>query len=112
MLASCLFVQEESSPDRHEVEDEAVDALGIPGWDRVDELAKSLIELEGLAVSASQAQDIQRLYDRLVDYGKRPILFKPRPLRPSRGRRKSGHISVEAMKRLVAELDLLIRHIY
>lgn len=67
MLASCLFVQEESSPDRHEVEDEdeAVDALGIPGWDRVDELAKSLIELEGLAVSASQAQDIQRLYDRL-----------------------------------------------
>lgn len=66
MLASCLFVQEESSPDRHEVEDEdeAVDALGIPGWDELAK-AKALIELEGLAVSASQAQDIQRLYDRL-----------------------------------------------
>ena len=30
---------------------------GIPGWDRVDELAKALIELEGLAVSTSQAQE-------------------------------------------------------
>lgn len=81
-----------------------MDVSGIPGWDRVDELAKALIELDGLAVTTSQAQDIEDLYDRLVDYDKTPILFKPQPLRPSRGRfgrkMQSGHMSVEAMKRL------------
>ena len=84
-------------------EAEAVDARGILGWDRVDKLAKALITLEGLAVTTSQAQEIELLYNRLVEYDRRPIQFQPRPQRPSRGRfsrkKTSGHKSVEAMKR-------------
>ena len=77
-----------------------MDSSGIPGWDRVDNLAKALI---GLAVTTGQAEDIESLYNRLVDYDKWPILFQPQPQRPSRGRfgrrKASGHMSVEAMKR-------------
>ena len=84
-------------------DEEAVDARAIPGWDRVDALAKALLELEGLAVTSSQAQQIEHLYNRLVEYDKRPILFKPRLQRPTRGRfsrkKQSGHVSIEAMKR-------------
>jgi hypothetical protein len=97
-----VFPQEESDAIL-QADEEAVDASGIPGWDRVDDLAKALIGLEGLAIVNSEANEIERLYNRLVEYDKRPILFKPRPQRPSRGRfsrkKQSGHMSVEAMKR-------------
>jgi hypothetical protein len=108
--AACLLesdsgedeTEEESSASLQE-DEVAVDAAGIPGWDRVDDLAKALTELDGLAVSTSQAQEIEHLYNRLVDYDKRPILFHPRRQRPTRGRfarnKQSGHMSVEAMKR-------------
>ena len=70
----------------------------------MDELAKALIELDGLAVTTSQDQEIEDIYKRLVDYDKTPILFKPQPQRPFRGRfgrkQQSGHMSVETMKRL------------
>ena len=100
-------IQEEIADQR----EEAVDASGIPGWDRVNDLAKALIDLDGLAVTASQAQKIEHLYNRLVDYDKQPILFHPRHQRPSRGRfarkKQSGHMSVEAMKRLLSNCFLV-----
>ena len=99
------YLQEESSASLQE-DEVAADASGIPGWDRVDDLAKALMELDGLAVNTSQAQEIEHLYNRLVDYDKRPIFFRPRRQTPSRGRfarkKQSGHMSVEAMKRLIS----------
>ena len=99
------YLQEESSASLQE-DEAAADASGIPGWDRVDDLAKALTELDGLAVNTSQAQEIEHLYNRLVDYDKRPIFFHPRRQRPPRGRfarkKQSGHMSVEAMKRLIS----------
>lgn len=56
-----------------------MDASGIPGWDRVDDLAKALMELNGIAITTTQAQEIKHLYNRLLDYDKKPILYKPRP---------------------------------
>jgi hypothetical protein len=111
--AACLLesdsgedeTEEESSASLQE-DEAAADASGIPGWDRVDDLAKALTELDGLAVNTSQAQEIEHLYNRLVDYDKRPIFFHPRRQRPPRGRfarkKQSGHMSVEAMKRLIS----------
>ena len=107
MVALCMssffhYIQEEKGTVEDE-DDEALDASGIPGWDKVDALAKALINLEGLAVTNAQAREIQKLYDDLLEYDKRPIVFKPRLQRSSRGRfarsKRSGHISLEAMKR-------------
>ena len=100
----CLL-QEEKADAAGDDEDEAVDASGIQGWDKVDALAKALMDLEGLAVTNSQAKEIQKRYDDLLEYDKRPIKFKPRLQKAPRGRfarskgNRSGHISVEAMKR-------------
>ena len=53
---------------------------------------------DGLAVNTSQAQEIEHLYNWLVDYNKRPI-FPPRHQRPSWGRfalkKQSGHMTNE-----------------
>ncbi|KAK3720983.1 hypothetical protein QZH41_018540, partial [Actinostola sp. cb2023] len=84
-------------------EDEAYDARGIPGWDKVDALAKALVELDGLSVTNAQARVIKELYENLLDYDKKPISFKTRPVKPTRGRfarsKRSGHVTLEAMKR-------------
>lgn len=67
----------------------------------MDRLATALLQLEGLCVTNTQADHIKRLYDDLLAYDKEPIVFKARPLKPQRGRfaKKSGHVSVTAMKR-------------
>ena len=49
-------------------EDDALDARGIPGWDKVDHLAKAL---KGLSITNSQARNIKELYDALLDYDKK-----------------------------------------
>ena len=100
----CLL-QEEGAAAADDEEGEAVDASGIQGWDKVDTLAKALMDLEGLAVMNAQAKEIQKRYDNLLEYDKRPIKFRPRLQKPPRGRfarskgNHSGHISVDAMKR-------------
>lgn len=67
-------------------EDDVLDSQGIPGWDKVYNLARALLQLEGLGATMSQATNIKRLYDDLLEFDKRPIVFKPRPVRPTRGR--------------------------
>ena len=47
-------------------EAESVDSRGIPGWDRVDRLARALLSLSGLSVTNTQASQIQHLYTTLV----------------------------------------------
>ena len=39
----------------------AVDARGIPGWEKVDLLARALIDLNGLSISNEEARNIQAL---------------------------------------------------
>lgn len=84
-------------------EAESVDSRGIPGWDRVDRLARALLSLSGLSVTNTQASQIQHLYEDLAEYDKRPLVFKPRAHPPSRGRfgrsKRGSHISVDYMKR-------------
>lgn len=85
-----------------EDDDDAVDSHGIPGWDRVDRLARALIGLSGLAITNSQAREIKKLYNDLLPYDKKPLAFEPITRKPSHGRfarSKSGHVGVEQMKR-------------
>ena len=49
------------------------DASGIPGWDRVGQLAQILVGLKGIAVSATQADQLKSLYDSLHDYDKKGV---------------------------------------
>ena len=56
---------------------EALDSLGIPGWDKVDQLARALVDLRGLSASNEQARNIQRLYHQLPDYDKKPLSYAP-----------------------------------
>ena len=85
--------------------DEAVDSQGIPGWERVDRLARALLRPCGLCVTNTQAAEIQQLYSELLDYDKKPLTFQPRKMKPTRGRfarRKEyrvGHVGIEAVKR-------------
>lgn len=48
-------------------EDEAVDSQGIPGWEKVDCLARALLHLHGLCVTNIQAAEIQQLYSKLLE---------------------------------------------
>ena len=54
-----------------------MDTSGIPGWDKVDALARALTDLEGQAVMNTQAKDIQKRYNDLLEYDKQPLVFKP-----------------------------------
>ena len=83
--------------------EEAVDSRGVAGWDKVDALAEALVSLRGLSVTNTQAERLIALYTNLPDFDKRPIVFNPRPHKPSRGRfarkKRAAFQSVEAMKR-------------
>lgn len=68
------------------ITESSVDSRGIPGWDKVDKLARALLELQGLSVSSNQAAHIKELYGNLLDYDKRPLVFPPRLLSPPHGR--------------------------
>lgn len=57
-----------------EREEEADDSRGIPGWERVDKLARTLVELHGLSVMHSQAAEIQELYHKLPEFDKKPLV--------------------------------------
>ena len=90
--------QEETS------DDEAVDSRGIPGWDRVGELAKAFVGLSGLSVTTSQAREIKRLYNNLLEFDKKPLVFKPRACNTLKGRiektkRVGSYVNVDSMNR-------------
>ncbi len=64
--------------DRREGEqdNEVLDSLGIPGWDKVDSLASALLNLKGMCVSTSEAE--KKLYKDLINFDKQPLTYKPR----------------------------------
>ena len=63
-----------------------------------------LLSIEVDCVSTSEAKNTERLYDDLIDYDKRPLVFHPVVHKPPKGRfarskRSSGHPTVDHMKR-------------
>ena len=63
-----------------------------------------MLDLEGLCITSAQAKEIKALYSQLMEFNRRPITFKPRPVKPARGRfglskNRVGHDTVDAMKR-------------
>ena len=64
-------------------DDEALDFRGIPRWDKVDQLARTLIDIKGLSVTNTQAREIKDLYNDLLPFDRKPVTFA---LKPARGR--------------------------
>ena len=95
--------EEEEEEERKWLQDEALDSRGIPGWDSIDQLATALLALSGLSVTTSQAEKIKKLYDNLLDYDKKSLIYDKRKSRPSWGRfartKRSGHVSAETVRR-------------
>ena len=81
--------------------------MGIPGWGRVDKLARALTALEGVSVNKKDGVAIKELNSNLFDYDKRPLAFKQRVMRPAKGKfarkkyRVGDYTTVEAVKRYV-----------
>ena len=84
---------------------ETVNMLGIPDLNRVDQLARALINLSGLSVTNDKARNIQQLYQQLHEYDKKPLTFSHhQPSSTQRGRferSKRGHTTIDQMKRLL-----------
>lgn len=82
-----------------------LDSHGIPGWDKVDQLASALLNLSGYSVSNRDADIIKGLYDNLVDYNKQPLVFYTWQVQPTQDtfectkRNYSGHAILDAVKR-------------
>jgi len=63
--------------------------LGIPDWEKVNALARALINLNGLSVSNEEARNIQALYRALDAFDKNPLTFIPCP-QPATSQRRLG----------------------
>ena len=86
------------------MDDEALDYRGIGGWEKVDRMARTLLNLKGLCVTNAQAKELKMLYSQLLDYDKKPVTFQPRQIKRTRGKfarskNREGHAGVDAMKR-------------
>ena len=82
------------------------DPRGIPGWEKVGQLAEELLGLTGLAVSVAQAHRIKALYDALDEYDKKATEVHLRTQQPRlRGRfcsrKRTGYTTEEQMRRYV-----------
>ena len=70
----------------------------------MDRLAQALVDLKGLCITNQQARVIKELYQDLLEYTKRPLVFRPsEKVTPAQGlfgrTKRDGHISVDNMKR-------------
>ena len=96
-------VEEEEENEEVEVEN-YTDGKGIPGWDKIDALARELLNGTGIALSDIQAEKILKLYDGLEEFDKRPLLFKQVTKEPTSGRfgsrKRSGFQTLVKMKRM------------
>ena len=77
------YVLQDKPPE--DDEDWAKDPRGIPGWERVDQLVRALLELEGPCVTNAQANTIKTLYSQLLEFDKRSITFRPRQVKQPTG---------------------------
>lgn len=85
VITTCTMDQDEhpitvappADPDEDEqdeavedADDEALNYRGIGGWEKVDRLARALVNLKGLCVTNAQAEELKMLYSQLLDYDK------------------------------------------
>ena len=80
-----------------------IESLIISGWDKVDLLARAVIDMKGISVSEEEAKNVVKLYDDLVDFDKKPLSYKSIIRKPPKGRfcsrKRERHIGVVQMKR-------------
>eukprot|EP00794_Sanderia_malayensis_P021122 gene21122-23194_t len=94
-----------TTSDAAEVEPEiSVDSRGIPGWDKVNHLAKFLVGMTGISVSRAEAVRVKELYAALEDFDRKPLVYKSVLKNPSQGRfarskHRSGHVGVDSIAR-------------
>ena len=72
----------------------------------MDSLASALLDLKGMCASSSEAKNVKKLYEDLIDFDKQPLTYKPREPKMTRlgrrGRKKfhhSGHVTVDMVRR-------------
>ena len=82
MFYACTHILQGETEDDS---DGAVDSRGIPSWEKVDSLARALLDLQGLYVTNSEAKRIKELHSQLLEYDKKPM-FRLRPVKPTKGR--------------------------
>jgi len=86
-------------------DNDVMDVHGIPGWGKVDILARALLNQDGISIKTSEANNIIKLYGELNDYDKKPLVYQPIKMNPqrtsrfSRKKKQSGYIGDVAMKR-------------
>ena len=54
-------LKKDIEPEMETVEKDSRDSRGISGWDRVDKLARALVNLSRLCVSTPEAKEIKRV---------------------------------------------------
>ena len=88
--------------DDDETANDCTDTRGIPGWNKVDLLARALIDQSECSITNKEATRILKLYENLDEFDRRPMAFEPVAMKPASGRyqrSKSGHVGVDAVKR-------------
>ena len=105
-------LQEEGEAEQEEADSlEVLDSKGIPGWDKVEQLARILLSFRGLSISKEQAQYVSRLYNQLDPYDKKLLVYTKRYSNRARGRfarsrRRVEDASIDYIKRCLG-LDTL-----
>ena len=83
--------------------DTATDRKGIPGSDKVDQLAQAFLKLKGYSILDSEAANIIKLYQQLEDYEKTALRYKGVSDKPVSGsfkqNKRGGHYDIVKMKR-------------
>lgn len=52
----------------------------------MDKLARALVKLRGLSVSNAEASEIRKLYNNLLEFDKKPLVFQPAVRQAPQGR--------------------------
>ncbi|XP_066915572.1 uncharacterized protein [Clytia hemisphaerica] len=86
--------------------DDSTDSRGIPGWQKIDHLAKALIETKGISLSSSEKTHIVQLYHNLEEFDKKPLKYEATKKKSTKGRfarrngnGEAGHVKVTEMAR-------------
>ena len=93
-------------------DDITVDSRGIPGWEKVAQLATALLNLRGLSLSNGEAQEIKTLWNSLDPYDKgvTKVLLKSQVQLSGcfYRQKKMGHTTVEQMRRYIIHKTIAI----
>ena len=89
-----------------------MDSRGIPGWEKVAQLARSLLDLDGLSLSNGEAQKIKALWNALDPYDKKATEVMIKSQVQLRGhfcsQKNTGNTTREQMRRYIICKDSII----